>query len=127
MADDIETAEAPLSPEDRTMAAIDAALEPIFRALSSPQPAHSSHLIALARSFRQALAVVVHGAPDPAESTGESLDMLSEQRRAQREANVDKAEPQFLPAPTEDKPEDEPDLANLSEYDKAKARALEKA
>lgn len=75
------------SDQDRVMAQVDAALTPAHRIAQDFGPVNHSTLGAVLQHIRQALAHLVYG-PSEVEHTGESLDMLGEQRKAQRAANT---------------------------------------
>ena len=76
------------SKEDLAMAHVDAALAPAHRLAEDLGPVNHGTLAAVLASIRQAFAHLVYGPPEPSEHDGESLDMLGEQRKAQRVANT---------------------------------------
>lgn len=70
------------TPEDNAMSAIDGAFAPVLARLRADAgPVHSTTLVAVIGSIRQALAHAVYGAPDPVDTTGESLDIATLQKR----------------------------------------------
>lgn len=90
------------SEQDRVMAQVDAALAPAHRTAQDFGPVNHSTLGAVLQHIRQALAHLVYGVQDT-EPTGESLDMLGEQRKVQRSTEtVEFPPPPVVEAPVDD-------------------------
>lgn len=112
---------APLK-EDALMAHVDLALGRAHQMSNDLGPVNHSTLAAVLQSIRQAFARLIYGPPDPAEPTGESLDMLGEQRKAalQTNAKVEETEPtpdtsEIVEPPTPNEADVEADAQVLAE------------
>lgn len=104
MADDLNLDVDHPSVQARTMAAVDAALEPAERLASTPQPMNTANLRTVITAFRQALATVVYGPP---ESTTEPTRLEDPVADAAASLVPGKAEPQFPASSDEPKAEAE--------------------